>query len=314
MQSDAHMNYNENNKHEMFEDYFQRQFGIDPNMGRRRNNAEDIDPFAGLNKAQEAADKLTEIKKYYSRLYPPGIVRDIIQMCLNKYSFSFDPAVLDYDVTLASKLAKFSDTLGKLSYHGSTPVSNPFHWPSAANSSAWYVGAPAGAEVNDALKRLESFIREGNPSSFNNSGNAPSSVQPTSTPFFAEFMAQRRTQIPFQEPFHHAYQPTHDQARNISSEVEGLDSSTSSPQINTQSTTGKSAVQPSGSPRPTRKNRTDKNQVTSAKLAELETLLRKRFPTQEVERIVKECRDHARIRGHTGLLDDVLKSARMFLG
>jgi hypothetical protein len=190
-------------------------------------------------------------------------------------------------------------------------VSNPFHWPNASNSSAWDVGAPADAEVNDALKRLESFIREG---SFNNSENSPSSVQPPSTPSFAEFVAQRRTQIPFQEPFHHAYQPAHDQARNTSSEVEGLDSSTSSPQTNTQSRKGKSAVQPSGSPRSTRKNRTDKNQVTSAKLAELETVLRKRFPTQEVERIVKECRDHARIRGHTGLLDDILTSARKLLG
>lgn len=311
IQSDTHVNYPEYSPHQQLNYYSQWQVGVDPNM-RQRNKPDDIDPFADLNKAQEAANKLAAIKKYYSKLYPPGVVQGIIQMCLNKYSCSFDPAVLDYDLALANKLANFSDTLGK--HHGN---SNPFQWPSTPNfdarSCAGYVGTPIDAEVNDALKRFERVIRQGSPSSFNSTGNSPSYVQPPSILSFAEFMAQ--------------VGPTHDHAHNTDpsvgyahspstmsssssfSEV-GRDSNTSPPQNNKQSTTGRSTVHSSASHRSARKNHADKNQETSAKLAELETVLSKRLPTQEVARIVNECRDDARIHGHTGVLDHVLRSAR----
>lgn len=88
-------------------------------------------------------------------------------------------------------------------------------------------------------------------------------------------------------------------------------------------TTGESPVQAGESTQRTspstrsvnkKQTNTDNSQVTAEKLAMLEAVLSKRLPPQKVMRFVTECRNHAQIHGHTGVLDDLLKSPKINLG
>jgi len=86
---------------------------MNPMIGRQ-NNPVDSEAFAGLDKAQEAADKLLVIKKCYSKVYPPDLVHDILKACADKYAMALDPAVLDFDVIAATKFSKFFETLRRI--------------------------------------------------------------------------------------------------------------------------------------------------------------------------------------------------------
>lgn len=328
----SYMNYNENIKHRP------SNSGMNPTISQQ-NNPYDIDTFAGLDKAQEAADKLVEINKCYSEVYPQDLVLNILKACLNKYATALDPAVLDFDVVYATKISKFFETVRKINRQ-----STAFHSPSVARDA----DSTRNSVMDDALKRAEIRMRQRIQSDIN------SSVVPTTPdPSFPSFISQFGIGIPSHESSHTVPNTDPKIGCNASSSTatSSLSSSSNDPSeslerfMPSSTQTSLSPTQETSTlrgtaaiPSPTRKDdkhstaglspstepgslstrfarkkksQPNKNHVTARKLAGLETVLRRFLPPLEVEKFVTECRDHARIHGHTGLADDLLKSARI---
>lgn len=312
----AYINYNENIKHR------QSNGGINPTTGELKN-PHDFDSFAGLDKAQEAADKLVEINECYSKVYHQAEVQHILKTCMDKYATALDPAVLDFDVVAATKISRFFETLRKINFQSTT-----FHSASTARDA----DSPTKNFMDDALKRFEDLVRQRSQSDIN------SSVVPTTPDLsFLSFMSQFGIGVPSQEssPTVPNTDPKIGGNRSSSTETSSPPSSSDDPSESPErfSPTGTAAIpsptrkddenstaglsisteRSSISTRPARRKKSalNKSQLTARKLAALETVLLKFLPPLEVEKFVTECRDHARTHGHTRLADDLLKSARI---
>lgn len=328
--SDAFVNYTEKITDNRSKDYSQKQPVINPTISARSKPDEGY-PFAGLDRAQEAGDKLVEIKRCYSKVYPQDLVQGILKACLDKYTVALDPVVLDCDVVTARKISKFLATVREISI---LPPESP--------NIAGDTNAPTNGFINDVLKRAERLI--GRSPIYDNNSEGPTTPDPANTDPKKGFnnssstsnssssslsATEERGAINSSDFFvsvgndysgspggfmPYSTRASPDPTRETSTLCKNSAIPSPTRKDSKQSTTGESPSQQSASadrPRGTRRKKSHptKAQVTSRKLTEFETVLSKFLCPLDVERLVTECRDHARTHGHTGLVDDLLKSA-----